>query len=88
MIAPKQEGLTSKDVIALAGTFAIFHAALVIAPVGSDLPFRDHRRRSVAAVFRDMGLYRGDRLSRRGRRVVHLASAAYEAKVRRRKRRA
>ena len=77
----KESDLKPGDASAMAECFAIFHAALVIAPTGSEMPFKGHKRRTVASVFRQAGLYKDGRLTRRGRRLQQLAIENYEKSI-------
>lgn len=82
----REKDLKPGDAAAMANIFAIFHAALVIAPTGSELLFKGHKRRTVRSVFQEAGLYRGYDLTRRGRRLVQLAYDEFDRKQKRRKR--
>lgn len=80
----REQDLKPGDAAAVAQCFAIFHAALVIAPNGSQFPPRGQTRNTVAGVFRQAGLYgRGGRtLTRRGKRLYQLAIDEYERRGR------
>lgn len=81
----KEKDLKPGDAAAIAHMFAIFHAALVIAPVGIEMPFHGQKKRTVRTSFREAGLYNRNGLSRRGRRLLQLAYDEFERKQKGRK---
>lgn len=74
--------ISRADALALAGTFAVLHAAIVLVP-------GDEKAKATASVFRKFGLYtRGSwpGLSHRGRRVAEAAYQDYDRQRARKKR--
>lgn len=84
----RERDLKPGDASAMAQAFAIFHAATVITTVGAEMPFRGDRKRTVNAVFKDAGLYRGGRLTARGRRCQQLAIDEFNRRMARKRRKA